>query len=166
MSTETETTESTESTQATTGTGQQEPDTGTEATETPQQGQEAESGNREAAKYRRQLRDTETERDALAQRVSHMQTHEAQRLAAEQLADGTDLWRDGTTVADLLDDDGNLDPAKVYEVAKELLGAHPHWKRGAPVVSTGPRMMRSGASSGSHTGTSWQGLIHPGGSRD
>ena len=32
--------------------------------------------------------------------------------AAEQLADGADMWREGLDLPALLDDDGNLDPTK------------------------------------------------------
>lgn len=49
------------------------------------------SANAEAAKYRKQLRAAEAERDALAQRVNAMQTREVERLAAEHLEQSDDL---------------------------------------------------------------------------
>lgn len=73
---------------------------------------------REAARYRRRLREVETERDALSQRVEAMQRAEAERLAAGQIAKGSALWAAGTTLADLLDDEGNLDPEKVHQAAQ------------------------------------------------
>jgi hypothetical protein len=89
-------------------------------------------GNREAAKYRRQLRDAEAARDALSERLSTMQRREAERLAADHLADGADMWRDGLDLAALLDDDGNLDPAKVADAAQAARKAHPHWAAQRP----------------------------------
>ena len=71
----------------------------------------------EAAKYRRQLRDTETERDALRERVHTLQRAEVEQLAAH-LAKPAALWASGTTLDDLLDDAGNVDAAKVSEAAK------------------------------------------------
>ncbi|QRE80391.1 hypothetical protein F1734_09115 [Rhodococcus ruber] len=50
-----------------------------EQTEAP----EDTSGNAEAAKYRRRLRETEAERDALTSRLEAMQYAEALRLAAD-----------------------------------------------------------------------------------
>jgi hypothetical protein len=89
-------------------------------------------GNREAAKYRRQLREAEAARDALNQRLSIMQRREAERLAADHLADGADMWRDGLDLAALLDDNGNLDSAKVADAAQAARKAHPHWAAPRP----------------------------------
>lgn len=77
-------------------------------------------GNREAAKYRRKLRDTEAERDALATRLETMQRTEAERIAGEVLAKGAALWIDGTTLADLLDEDGDLDATAVRNRAEQI----------------------------------------------
>lgn len=85
------------------------------------------NGNREAAKYRRKLRAAETERDALQTRLEHVQRGEVERLVTEQLRDPADIWRDGAQVADLLDDNGNVDPAKVAKLAGSVLEAHAHW---------------------------------------
>lgn len=85
--------------------------------------------DREAAKYRRRLRDTEAERDGLRSRLETLQRAEAERLAADHLADGTDLWLAGAQLADMLDDDGNLDAAKVAETAAQLGTDRPHWRR-------------------------------------
>ncbi|MEX3652416.1 hypothetical protein ABFW14_28015 [Mycolicibacterium fortuitum] len=93
------------------------------------------SGNREAAKYRRKLRAAETERDALQTRLEHVQRGEVERLVTEQLRDPADIWRDGAQVADLLDDNGNIDPAKVAKLAGAVLEAHAHWG----IETTSPR---------------------------
>lgn len=91
----------------------------------------ADSG-KEAAKYRRRLRETESERDTLAQRLTTLQRAEAERLAATALSDGGDLWREGTELADLLDGDGNVNPDKVTAAAASVSQAHPHWRKREP----------------------------------
>lgn len=87
---------------------------------------------KEAAKFRKQLRAVEKERDTLATQLEAMRRAETERLASQHLADGADIWRDGAQLADLLDNDGNLDPARIAEVATNLTGAHPHWRRREP----------------------------------
>lgn len=71
----------------------------------------------EAAKYRVQLRETEGQRDALAARLETMQRAEVERIAGSRIAKGEALWAAGVELADLLDDDGNVDPLKVPTVA-------------------------------------------------
>ncbi|CDO05439.1 hypothetical protein C1S82_13015 [Mycolicibacterium cosmeticum] len=122
-------------------------------------------GNREAAKYRRQLREAEAQRDALAERLGVIQRNEAERVARKHLADPADLWRDGLEMAALLDENGNLDPAKVEEASQAVLAAHRHWGRN---VSAQDRMNRalngrfaSGASSDEYTPpVSWASVIN------
>lgn len=100
--------------------------------------------NREAAKYRRKLRDTEAERDALRTRLEHVQRGEVERIATTHLRDGTDVWRDGAQLADLLDENGNVDTDKVSELGRQLTQAHPHWSTAQDSVRQ--RGMQSGAS--------------------
>ena len=92
------------------------------------------------ARYRAQLRETEAQRDQLAGTVEAMQRAEIERLAAGIIAKPEALWASGTAVADLLGDDGLVDPSKVNAAAhaarEELgleLGADERKKRG-PVV--------------------------------
>lgn len=73
-----------------------------------------EGGNSEAAKYRRRLRDTEAERDGLAQRVETLQRAEVERLASD-LSKPAAIWAAGVQLADLLDKDGNIDTEKATE---------------------------------------------------
>lgn len=88
-------------------------------------------GNPEAARFRRRLRDTERERDRLAEQVQRMQTADVARVAADTLAEGGDLLAlGGTTLPDLLDDDGNVDPDAVRSAAAELVRARPGLRRG------------------------------------
>ena len=84
---------------------------------------------REAAKYRLRLREAEAERDALAGRLEAAQRREAERLAAD-LSQPGDLWLlGGVTLADLLTDDGEVDPAKVQAATAAVLDARPGLRR-------------------------------------
>src|SRR5690242_16579084 len=101
--------------------------------------------DKEAARYRRRLRETEKERDTLLSRVESLQRGEVERLAASKLADPADVWRDGASLGDLLGDDGNIDPAAVDGLLAGLIETHSHWaipqRERAPVGR-----LRSGAS--------------------
>jgi hypothetical protein len=115
----------------------------------------------EAAKYRRRLRDTEAERDALRSRVEAMQRNEVQRLVADRLADPADVWRDGATVGDVLDDAGNIDNSKVGQLVDGLVKEHAHWA----AVSTSRAQLGSRSGSGAsgptaHRQTSWAHALH------
>jgi hypothetical protein len=86
--------------------------------------------NAEAAKYRTQLRASETQVTALAGVVQTYQTKDVQALAeAAGLASGADLFVAGTTLADLLDEAGNVDEARVKAASGAVLQSHPHWRR-------------------------------------
>lgn len=108
--------------------------TPTEAPETPpvEPEQPEPADDREAAKYRRKLRDTEGERDALTERLTTLQRAEVARLAADVLAAGDDIWLTDVKLADLLDDTGNVDAAKVNGLATNIAASRPHWKRLSP----------------------------------
>ncbi|PRY06093.1 hypothetical protein [Kineococcus rhizosphaerae] len=76
--------------------------------------------NREA-RYRTQLREVEADRDRLAGDLEA-----ARKTIAESLSDlrkPSALWAAGTTVADLLDEDGRVDPAKVADASKAAVEA-------------------------------------------
>ncbi|MBF6213826.1 hypothetical protein IU487_22680 [Nocardia puris] len=112
------------------------------------------SPSREAAKWRRQLRDTEAERDALRDRVLEFERAEVERFAAEHLADPADLWRD-VELDGLRGKDGRVDAGKVDAAVKGVLEAHPHWQRS--VKQRPPaRGLRSGATGSDERGSvSW-----------
>lgn len=79
-------------------------------------------GDKEAAKYRRQLRDTEAERDTLRTRLDTIQRAEVVRIADEELlAKPEAIWATGVELAAFLDADGNVDPAKVKTAAQEAV---------------------------------------------
>ncbi len=84
---------------------------------------------REAARYRRSLREAETERDGLRGRVEAMQRAEVERLVGDQIAVPADVWLAGALLPDLLDDDGNVDQAKVTDTVKAVLTDRPGWRR-------------------------------------
>lgn len=98
---------------------------------------------REAAGLRGRLRDTEAERDALAERVAHLQRAEVARLASGTLAEGGDIWIAGVELAEVLNEDGNVDPDLVAAAAERVVAERPHWRskfvpRGAPDNSNKP----------------------------
>lgn len=80
---------------------------------------------REAAKYRRQLREVEAERDQLREVVSSYQRAAVEASAAKQLAAPSLLWESGKLApADLVGDDGQPDSAKVEQAVKDLVSVH------------------------------------------
>lgn len=115
------------------------------------------SPNREAARYRRQLRQTESERDTLRERLTALQRAEVERLAGTtgaKLAAPSAIWADGVQLDDLLDQDGRVDPERVTaaaEQAAERLGlARRTPTRPRPDPSQGPRGSGIGEPSWSH----------------
>jgi hypothetical protein len=102
--------------------------------------------SREAASYRRRLRDTEAERDGLRERVDELERAEVERFAAEApywMIQPGDLWQVGVTLADIRGEDGRLDPTRLRDTLREVLETRPTWRR--PVdLGTGPRGMPPG----------------------
>lgn len=90
---------------------------------------------KEAARYRRSLRDAEAERDGLRGRLDVLQRAEVERIATgdDGLARADDLWLSGANLAELLDDNGNVDHGRVREAVAAILVDRPHWRRAAPV---------------------------------
>ncbi len=95
--------------------------TGTETVRTPDPAAEGDepSGNREAAKYRTQLRATETERDQLREQIAAQRRAVVDWRAANNPntapVDPALLDAAGINVDDLLDDNGHVDINKVDE---------------------------------------------------
>jgi hypothetical protein len=95
---------------------------------------------REAADRRVKLRETEAERDQLRGQLAALQRAEVERLAADRLADPSDLWRhEGVELEALLADDGTPDPEAVVRAAADVVKAHPSWGRPLPDLGAGPR---------------------------
>jgi acyl-CoA reductase-like NAD-dependent aldehyde dehydrogenase len=117
-----------------------------DAAQAQQQGEDGgdPAGPREQ-RYRQRAQAAEADRDRLAAVVEQFQRAEVQRLTAGDLADASDLWRDGAQLADVLDDQGRVDPAKLDGLVKGLLRDHPHWK--APIAPRPIGRLHSGATS-------------------
>lgn len=75
-----------------------------------EQDAEDEGGNREAARYRRRLREAEAERDGLSEQLSALQAQVAESIAeSEARIRPSALWASGATVAGLVAEDGTVD---------------------------------------------------------
>ncbi|MFD7075238.1 hypothetical protein ACFV9G_13610 [Nocardioides sp. NPDC059952] len=140
-----QTTDTPEDPQASAGSPQQPaegpevPEAPQEATEGQQEPQEDDDGNREAARYRRRLRDTEADRDRLAVQVEALQRAEVDRLADKvHNVKPEALWASGATLAEMLTAAGTVDPTKVAvaaNAAEQTLGLNR--RRGNRVPSEG-----------------------------
>lgn len=103
---------------------------GPEGTQEAKDGQEGtedghESPNREAAKYRRRLRDAERERDELRGRLDVYLARDVEQVAAGFLDAPALLWADGqASAADFVDDKGVVDRAKVRAAAEAILSRY------------------------------------------
>ena len=144
------------------GQGEGTPD-GSPGVSAPADDQEG-AGNTEAAGYRRRLRDTERERDALAERVDRYRRTEVSRLAADTLAVGTDLLSIGdTALADLVNDDGDPDPQKIRTAAETLVRTRPGLKRGPTPGETRAAIGQGGTHSApTAPGTTWTDVLSRG----
>lgn len=102
--------------------------------ETPQQPEDTEpeeepegdtKGGKEAAKYRRRLRETEAERDALTERVESLQRSVVDGIVTEggmggRMHSAEPFWAGGVDLADLLDEGGDVDRGKVLAAADDI----------------------------------------------
>jgi hypothetical protein len=84
-----------------------------EPTEAPQEPTDGKA-NREAAKYRKALRETEAERDSLKERLKHSERFMVERLAdfADMHDHGDEFWR-MFEIDSFRDEDGRLVPDKI-----------------------------------------------------
>ncbi|XAS63108.1 hypothetical protein ACOM2C_06650 [Pseudarthrobacter sp. So.54] len=103
--------------------------TGDLSTTEPTDDGEGEGGNkagREAAKYRRQLRDTEAERDTLTGTVDSLRKQLInQNMPRSSSVNSDALWKAGFTPAEMFAEDGSINTEKLTEAAKathELFG--------------------------------------------
>lgn len=116
------------------------------------------SGNREAAKYRRQLRDVETERDQLKSLVDSYRKTEVERRVSDALEDPRDLWLSGVALADVLGEDGTVDESKLDAVVLRVTSEHPAWRK-RPVVGVD---FDQGKTSDHSVSPSWTSLLRSG----
>ena len=102
-----------------------------ELTETIANGDQA-TASREAASYRRRLRETEAERDVLRERVTALERAEVERIAGEyplSMTSPADLWLVGVELEELRDDEGRLDEERVRERVRDVLEERPSWRK-------------------------------------
>lgn len=106
------------------------PDSGAEenasTVDTPENENVERALSREAAKYRRQLREAESERDQLAEQVKLLRVRDVQlALNQEGLSEGQikALWDIGLDPLSFLDDAGDVNSAKVAGVTQTLKDA-------------------------------------------
>lgn len=116
-----------------------------------------ENPNHEAAKWRKKLRETETQRDGLATQLANMQRaaidHQVTTMGLKPAA----LWASGAKLEELLDDTGVPDPTKVQQaaqIAQDTLGVIAY--------KPAPRSLQSGASAPPrHTPDPWIDAFSP-----
>lgn len=90
--------------------------------------------NREAAKWRTKFRDAETQIAAMTEQVTTLQRQLVDQAIAKRIADPSDFWTQAT-VANLLAEDGTLDPALIDAKVAEVLAAKPHWMKRASAAA-------------------------------
>jgi hypothetical protein len=82
--------------------------------------------SREAAGYRRRLRETETERDDLRSRLESYERTEVERLAGDAgLQVPADIWQFGASLETLRGEDGGIDPEAVSGLVGEIVKDRP-----------------------------------------
>lgn len=85
--------------------------------------------SREAAAYRRQLRETQAERDQLREQIDALQREQVERLAAQSgLAVASDVWLHGATLDSLRAEDGSVDSETVSGVVEAIVKDRPGLK--------------------------------------
>lgn len=134
----TQPTEPTDPTTGTTPSSDTDPKTDPAAeSETQEDNSPEASPNSEAAKWRRQLRDVEAERDALAERVRGYQRRECESMVSDLLDVPADLFEIGMVdVNAFYDDDGTLNEGELRAAAGALLEERPRLGKPRPA---GPR---------------------------
>lgn len=120
------------------------------------------NANSQAKRYRLALRAAEAERDALLGRVEGFQRAEVERLAAAQLAQSDDLFTvGGIELADLLDENGNVDAELVNAATATLVETRPGLHKNSRIVPiTGVQNWGQGQSNPNRGGTTtWQRVL-------
>jgi hypothetical protein len=94
----------------------------------------------EAARRRKETRAAEAERDAaraerdeLRQCMDDRNRADVETLAAELFADPSDVWA-VTSLEQMQNDEGLIDPDKAGVELQRVLAEKPHWKKPAPVA--------------------------------
>ena len=145
--------------QATGPNGAVEPDDAEESPEGPGDSDDGKQ-DREAARYRRQLRAAEAERDALRSQVEGYHRAEVERLAgARGLIDPLDVWASGVSLDQMLTDAGAVDTARVEKVVADIAQSRPHWVRSAAAPASAVTSAGKPGHSDSDATTTWKGVF-------
>jgi hypothetical protein len=82
--------------------------------------------SREAASYRRRLRDAEAERDGLRERLERYERAEVERIAGDAgLQVAADVWQFGASLDTLRDENGGIDAEIVSGLVGEIVKDRP-----------------------------------------
>jgi hypothetical protein len=82
--------------------------------------------SREAASYRRRLRETEGERDSLRERLEGYERADVERVAGDAgLQVPSDVWTFGATLDTLRGENGGIDHDAVHDLVKEIVKDRP-----------------------------------------
>ncbi|OLT46937.1 hypothetical protein BJF85_00225 [Saccharomonospora sp. CUA-673] len=120
----------------------------------------ADTPNREAAKYRKQLREVEAERDRLAGKLEQMHRAEIRRAAeGARMHDPDDFTVDD--VAELLNDDGDVDGDKVAQRLDALRESKQHLFQPPPSPKDFGGGERGADITGGDGNTTWDKALKP-----
>ncbi|GAB4597526.1 hypothetical protein MOKP4_38440 [Mycobacterium avium subsp. hominissuis] len=127
--------------------------------EAPEDDSTEASPNSEAARWRRQLREVEAERDALAERLQGHQRREVESMVADLLDVPADLFDIGQVQpSDFYNDDGTLNEGELRAAAGALLEERPRLGKPRPA---GPRWANFGqyAPAPPQRGAAWSDVL-------
>lgn len=114
---------------------------------------------REAAKYRRQLREAQAERDELRTQLEALRRAEVDRLVTDAKLKPAAVWAAGTELGNLLAENGTVDATKVaaaVAATRETLGISP-----VPVAPSAHGQGNVGEPIGTQAGQGWQDAFAP-----
>lgn len=95
---------------------------------------------KDAGKYRKQAREAEAERDTLRSRLETLQRQQVQTMAAEAGLQKPDaVWASGASLADCLDEDGQVDPLKARGIIQRSVDTLGLATAAPPTLDGGPR---------------------------
>jgi len=96
---------------------------------------------REAGGYRTRLRETEQERDTLRQRVERLERADVERLAAQAgFAQPSDVFMFAGDLEQLRAEGGDLDTARLQELASRVLAERPGLRKPGVDYGSGSRI--------------------------
>jgi hypothetical protein len=126
-------------------------------TETPADDQP--NPNREAARYRTQLRETEAALAAANARLEQLHRLDIERIASAGLSHPSDLFTlSGNSAADYLTEDGYVDAERVAADVAAILSERPGMRKLAPAVD---RTQGSGNVAPGKSAPTWGALLQP-----